>query len=60
MVPRQFVRQIPPSHQLLSGSAQKTSFLKITLPLILAENEEIMYVAVMRLPVPVRMVIAST
>ena len=42
MVPRQFVRQIPPSHQLLSGSAQKTSFLKITLPLILAENEEIM------------------
>ena len=42
MVPRTFVRQIPPSHQSLSGSAQKDSFLKIALPLILAGNEEIM------------------
>ena len=42
MVPRTFVRQIPPSHQLLSGSAQKASFLKIALPLILAGNDEVM------------------
>ena len=42
MVPRKFVRRIPTSHQLLSGSAQKDSFLKIALPLILAGNEEIM------------------
>ena len=42
MVPRTFVRQIPPSHQSLSRSAQKASFLKIALPLILAGNEEIM------------------
>ncbi len=42
MVPRKFVRQIPPSHQSLSGAAQKASFLKIALPLILAGNEEIM------------------
>ena len=42
MVPRNFVRQIPTSHQSLSGSAQKASFLEIALPLILAGNEEIM------------------
>jgi uncharacterized FlgJ-related protein len=42
IVPRTFVRQIPPSHLSLSGPAQKASFLKITLPLILAGNEEIM------------------
>ena len=42
MVSRTFVRQIPPSHQSLSGSAQKASFLKIALPLILAGNEEIL------------------
>ncbi len=41
-VPRTFVRQIPPSHLSLSGSAQKSSFLEIALPLILAGNEEIM------------------
>ncbi len=41
-VSRTFVRQIPPSHLSLSGSAQKASFLKIALPLILAGNEEIM------------------
>ena len=41
MVPRTFVKQIPPSHQALSGSAQKESFLKIALPLILAGNEEV-------------------
>ncbi len=42
MVPRNSVRQIPTSHQSLSGSAQKASFLEIALPLILAGNEEIM------------------
>ena len=42
MVPRTFVRQIPASHQSLSGSAQKVSFVKIALPLILAGNEEVM------------------
>ena len=42
MVPRKFVRQIPASHQSLSGSAQKASFLKIALPLILAGNEEVL------------------
>ena len=42
MVPRTFVRQIPTSHQSLSGSAQKASFLEIALPLILAGNEEVM------------------
>ena len=42
MVPRTFVRQIPASHQSLSGSAQKASFLKIALPLILAGNEEVL------------------
>jgi Bax protein len=41
-MPREFVKQIPTSHQLLSGSAQKASFFKIALPLILAGNEEIM------------------
>ncbi len=41
MVPRTFVKQIPTSHQSLSGSAQKDSFLKIALPLILAGNEEV-------------------
>ena len=41
MVPRTFVSQIPPSHQSLSGSAQKASFLKIALPLILAGNDEV-------------------
>ena len=42
MIPRTFVRQIPPSHQSLSGSAQKASFLEIALPLILAGNDEVM------------------
>ena len=42
MVSRNFVRQIPASHQSLSGSAQKASFLEIALPLILAGNEEVM------------------
>jgi Bax protein len=42
MVPRTFVRQIPASHKALSGTAQKDSFLKIALPLILAGNEEVM------------------
>jgi Bax protein len=42
MVPSTFVGQIPPSHQSLSGSAQKASFLKIALPLILAGNDEVM------------------
>ena len=42
MVPRTFVKQIPTSHQSLSGSAQKASFLEIALPLILAGNEEVM------------------
>ena len=42
MVPRTLVRQIPTSHQSLSGSAQKASFLEIALPLILAGNEEVM------------------
>jgi Bax protein len=42
LVPREFVKKIPVSHQSLSGSAQKTSFFKIALPLILAGNEEVM------------------
>ena len=41
LVAREFVKEIPTSHQSLSGSAQKASFFKIALPLILAGNEEI-------------------
>ena len=42
LIPREFVKNIPTSHQALSGSAQKASFFKIALPLILAGNEEVM------------------
>ena len=42
LVPREFVEKIPTLHQSLSGSAQKASFFKIALPLILAGNEEVM------------------
>ena len=41
LVPRDFFTHIPNSHLSLSGTAQKDSFLKIVLPLILASNEEI-------------------
>ncbi len=41
LIPREFVKNIPTSHQALSGSAQKASFFKIALPLILAGNEEV-------------------
>ena len=41
LVPRDFLTHIPNSHLALSGSAQKDSFIKIVLPLILASNEEI-------------------
>ena len=41
LVPRDFFTQIPDSHLAISGTAQKESFIKIVLPLILASNEEI-------------------
>ena len=41
LVPRDFFTHIPDSHLTLSGTAQKESFIKIVLPLILASNEEI-------------------
>ena len=41
LVPRDFFTHIPDSHLALSGTAQKDSFIKIVLPLILASNEEI-------------------
>ena len=41
LVPRDFPTHIPDSHLALSGTAQKDSFIKIVLPLILASNEEI-------------------
>ncbi|MDA8943099.1 glucosaminidase domain-containing protein [Alphaproteobacteria bacterium] len=41
LVPRDSPPHIPDSHLALSGTAQKDSFIKIVLPLILASNEEI-------------------
>jgi len=41
LVSRDFFTHIPDSHLTLSGAAQKESFIKIVLPLILASNEEI-------------------
>jgi len=41
LVPRNFFTHIPDSHPTLSGTAQKDSFIKIVLPLILASNDEI-------------------
>ena len=41
LVPRDFFTHISDSHLVLSGTAQKESFIKIVLPLILASNEEI-------------------
>ena len=41
MVSREFISNIPESHLSLSGMAQKISFIKTTLPLILAGNEEV-------------------
>ena len=41
LVSRDFFTQIPGSHLALSGTAQKESFIKIVMPLILASNEEI-------------------
>jgi uncharacterized FlgJ-related protein len=41
LVPRGFFTHIPDSHLAISGAAQKESFIKIVLPLILASNEEI-------------------
>ena len=40
-VAREFINHIPESHLGLAGSAQKDSFIRIVLPLILASNEEI-------------------
>ena len=41
MVSREFDSHIPESHLSLSGKAQKISFIKTALPLILAGNEEV-------------------
>ena len=41
LVARDFPTHISDSHLVLSGTAQKESFIKIVLPLILASNEEI-------------------
>ena len=41
LVSREFILKIPTSHLSLSGTAQKASFIKATLPLILAGNEEV-------------------
>ena len=41
LVRRDFFTHVPNSHLALSGTAQKESFIKIVLPLILASNEEI-------------------
>ena len=41
LVPREFISHIPESHLALTGTAQKDSFVKMVLPLILASNEEI-------------------
>ena len=41
LVPRDFFTYMPDSHLAISGTAQKESFIKIVLPLILASNEEI-------------------
>jgi Bax protein len=41
LVARVFVKRIPADHLDLATPAQKESFIKITLPLILAANEEI-------------------
>ncbi len=42
LVPREFISRIPASHPSLPVVAQKESFIKIVLPLILAGNEEIL------------------
>ena len=41
LVQRNFFTQIPDSHLAISGTAQKESFIRIVLPLILASNQEI-------------------
>ncbi|MDC1381940.1 glucosaminidase domain-containing protein [Candidatus Puniceispirillum sp.] len=41
LVSREFDSHIPESHLFLSGEAQKISFIKTALPLILAGNEEV-------------------
>ncbi len=42
LVPRELIARIPASHPSLPVVAQKESFIKIVLPLILAGNEEIL------------------
>ncbi len=41
LISREFITHIPASHLSLSGKAQKDSFIKTALPLILAGNEEV-------------------
>ena len=41
-VPVKFARHIPEKHLKLTGDAQKKSFIKLVLPLILAANEELL------------------
>ena len=41
-VPLKFARYIPKKHFQLTGEAQKQSFIKLVLPLILAANEELL------------------
>ena len=40
-IPLKFVRHIPAKHFELTGDAQKQSFIKLVLPLILAANDEL-------------------
>lgn len=42
IVPLKFARQIPAEHFELTGDAQKKSFIKLVLPLILAVNDELL------------------
>ena len=41
-IPLKFARHIPTKHFELTGDAQKQSFIKIVLPLILASNDELL------------------
>ena len=42
IVPSKFARHIPAKHFELTGDAQKQSFIKLVLPLILAANDELL------------------
>ena len=41
-IPLKFARHIPAKHFELTGDAQKQSFIKLVLPLILAANDELL------------------